>query len=99
MSTRIINWLHGLLYENNTPSLTRFLSCIGYAAFIIGSFYMLINNINWGSYDVFAAYTGGVGFGLQLGNKFINSKYNSIAGGYETIEQEKKTVDPNIGKK
>lgn len=83
---------YDLLYENGQVSLTRFLSCVGYLAFIGGSFYMLSNNINWDSYDVFAAYTGGCALGLQFGNKFINSKYNSAPGSY-------KQNDPNVGSK
>ena len=54
--------------------------------FAIGSFYLLINNINWAGYDVFAGYTGGGGVALQFGNKFINSKYNSAPGSYAPNE-------------
>lgn len=73
-----------LFYENNILSLTRMIAFGGYFLFAIGSFYLLVNNINWTGYDIFAAYTGGGGVALQFGNKFVNSKYNSAPGSYET---------------
>lgn len=75
-----------LFYENNTLSLTRMIAFGGYFLFAIGSFYLLVNNINWQGYDIFAGYTGGGGVALQFGNKFINSKYNSAPGSYEANE-------------
>lgn len=82
MKRHIESILDQLLYENGELSLTRCLSCLGYIVFIIGSAYLLLNHLEWGSYDVFAAYTGGAGLGLQFGNKFINSKYNSPIGSF-----------------
>ena len=79
MKRHIESILDQLLYENGELSLTRCLSCLGYIVFIIGSAYLLLNHLEWGSYDVFAAYTG---LGLQFGNKFINSKYNSPIGSF-----------------
>lgn len=78
--------LNELFYENNSLSLTRLIAFGGYLLFAIGSFYLLINNINWAGYDVFAGYTGGGGVALQFGNKFINSKYNSAPGSYAPNE-------------
>ena len=72
-----------LFYENNKPSLTLLLAFIGYVVFTIGSLYLLIKNIDWAGYTIFASYTGGGAAALQFGNKFINSRYNSIAGGYD----------------
>lgn len=82
MKSNIYSILDQLLYENGELSLTRCLSCLGYIVFIIGSAYLLLNHLDWRSYDVFAAYTGGAGLGLQFGNKFINSKYNSPIGSF-----------------
>lgn len=75
--------LKDLFYENDTLSLTRVLAFGGFASFIGGSVYLMVNNITWPDYTVFASYTGGAGLALQFGNKFINSKYNSLPGSYE----------------
>jgi hypothetical protein len=96
-----------LFYEDNTFSLTRLIAFLGYLTFMIGSFYLLLNNIDWGGYPVFATYTGAVGAAVQTTNKYINSKYNSPVGSYgfdtnccNTNEQSNtKKQDPNIGTK
>lgn len=75
--------LKDLFYENDTLSLTRVIAFGGFATFVAGSLYLMINNVSWPDYAVFASYTGGIGSALQLGNKFINSKYNSAQGSYE----------------
>ena len=72
-----------LFYENNKPSMTLLLAFMGYLVFTIGSLYLLVKNIDWAGYTIFASYTGGGAAALQFGNKFINSRYNSIAGGYD----------------
>ena len=103
---------YDLFYENGQMSLTRILAAIGYLIFAIGSFYLMINNIRWDGYETFAIYTGGGGTALQFANKFINSKYNTASGSYETVDQERisKSIkqnpniaankdDPNIGTK
>lgn len=72
-----------LFYENNKLSMTLLLAFMGYFIFSIGSLYLLFKNIDWAGYVVFASYTGGGAAALQFGNKFINSRYNSIAGGYD----------------
>lgn len=83
-----------LFYENNKLSMTLLLAFMGYFIFSIGSLYLLFNNIDWAGYVVFASYTGGGGAVLQFGNKFINSRYNSIAGGYD--ERRIETEIPSI---
>lgn len=95
-----------LFYEDGTFSLTRLIAFLGYVTFMIGSLYLLLNNIDWGGYPVFATYTGAVGAAVQTTNKFINSKYNSPVGSYsdvsvQTTEQTntRKTFDPNTGTK
>ena len=95
-----------LFYECGIFSLTRLIAFLGYLTFIIGSLYLLVNNIDWGGYPVFATYTGAVGAAVQTTNKFINSKYNSPVGSYvdisdQTTEQTntRKTFDPNTGTK
>ena len=91
MFQRFLNYLDtlfkGMMFENDSLSLTRAISVTGYLAFILGSIYLMINNINWDGYATFAGYTGGGGAALQLGNKLVNSKYNSAVGSYETKEE------------
>lgn len=75
--------------EDGNLSLTRVLAFTGYLVFIIGSFYLMYENKHWEDYSVFASYTGGGGLALQFGNKFVNSKYNSIIGSTEPINLDK----------
>lgn len=72
-----------LLYENNELSLTRCITVVAWAAFLAVSFYLVYTAQSWGNYDTFAFLTGGGGATTQVVNKFINSKYNSIPGGYQ----------------
>lgn len=65
-------------------SMTKFLAFFGYFIFAIGSLYLLVNNICWDSYSIFASYTGGGGAVLQFADKFIDSKYNSIPGSFSS---------------
>ena len=95
-----------LFYESVTFSLTRLIAFLGYLTFIIGSLYLLVNNIDWGGNPVFATYTGAVGAAVQTTNKFLNSKYNSPVGSYVDLSDQinaqtntRKTFDPNTGTK
>lgn len=91
MFQKFLNYLDtlfkGMMFENDMLSLTRVLSVTGYLAFLLGSIYLMINNISWDGYATFAGYTGGGGAALQFGNKLVNSKYNSAVGSYETKEE------------
>ena len=69
-----------LLHEQGQLSLTRVLAATGFAAFLVGSFVLLIKGTRWDNYETFATWTGGGGAATQLANKFINSKYNSNPG-------------------
>lgn len=69
-----------MLYENDMPSLTRFISLIAFTAFLACSAYLMFKNQTWQHYDTFAYITGGGGTTAQLFNKFFNSKYNSNPG-------------------
>ena len=75
--------LYEMFYEDDYLSLTRVLAFFGYLLFALGSIYLLIFNIDWQGYSTFSSYTGGGGAALQFVNKFINSKYNTIPGGYD----------------
>lgn len=74
------NFFKCMLYENDLPSLTRFLSLIAFSAFLLCSAYLMIKGQTWQHYDTFAYITGGGGTTAQLVNKFVNSKYNSSQG-------------------
>lgn len=78
-----MKYLKMLLYENNELSLTRCITVIAWAAFLAVSFYLVYTAQSWGNYDTFAFLTGGGGATTQVVNKLINSKYNSVPGGYQ----------------
>ena len=79
----IVKYIKMLLYENNELSLTRCITVIAWVAFLAVSFYLVYTAQAWGNYDTFAFLTGGGGATTQVVNKFINSKYNSVPGGYQ----------------
>ena len=66
--------------EGGSYSLTRILAVVGFAAFLIGSGYLIATGKTWGNYETFATLTGGGGSAMQIANKLINSKYNSLPG-------------------
>lgn len=78
-----MKYIKMLLYENNELSLTRCITVVAWAAFLAVSFYLVYTAQAWGNYDTFAFLTGGGGATTQVVNKLINSKYNSIPGGYQ----------------
>lgn len=81
---RIREWARMLFYENGELSYTRLISAIFVLAFLGVSFYLVLAHQYWQNYDTFASLTGGGGGAMQLVNKFINSKYNSVQGGYDS---------------
>lgn len=81
---RVKTWLRMLFYENGELSYTRLISVIFVLAFLEVSFYLVLTHQYWQNYDTFASLTGGGGGATQLVNKFINSKYNSVQGGYDS---------------
>lgn len=68
-----------MLKENNQLSLTRVLPTIGYAVFILVSLFLALTGKEWGNYGEFALATGGAVV-VQLGNKWVNSRYNTPHG-------------------
>lgn len=68
-----------ILKEDGVYSLTLVLPTLGYITFIIVSLFLAITGKQWGNYSEFAAATGGAII-VQLGNKFINSRYNTPMG-------------------
>lgn len=68
-----------MLKEDGVYSLTRVLPTLGYIVFVIVSLFLAITGKQWGNYGEFAMATGGAII-VQLGNKYINSRYNTPAG-------------------
>lgn len=68
-----------LFKEGDCFSLTRILVTLGYVAFLGISLYLAFAGKVWGNYGEFAFATGGAVL-VQLGNKYINSKYNTPQG-------------------
>lgn len=77
--------MYDMFYENDTLSFTRVIAATGYIAFIVASFYLMVTGTTWNDYTIFAGYAGGGSAALQFGNKFVNSKYNSSIGSYQSI--------------
>ena len=77
---KFFNVFLSMIKENGGYSLNRFESAIGFMAFILGSGYLIYNNIEWGNYDTFAIVTGGASTATAISNKYINSKYNTKPG-------------------
>ena len=80
MISKIRVWLQMMLYENNKLSLTNFIIFVSFAAFIFVSIYLLIMQIQFEYYSEFSTLTAGGGMATKLGNKFINSNFNSPRG-------------------
>lgn len=68
-----------LLKEDGVLSLTRVLTTLGYVTFLILSIYLALTGKHWANYGEFALATGGAVI-VQLGNKYINSRYNTPMG-------------------
>lgn len=67
------------LKEGEVYSLTRLLLLLGYVTFLIVSVILAFMGKTWGNYGEFAIACGG-SILVQLGNKYINSKYNTPIG-------------------
>lgn len=68
-----------ILKEDGVYSLTRVLLAMGYMVFLFVSVYMILTGKTWEHYTEFTTATGSAAM-VQLGNKFINSKYNTPQG-------------------
>lgn len=78
-----------LFYEEETLSLTRVIGCGGYILFGIVSIYLIYTESHWGSYEIFSSWSAGTASALLFGNKFVDSKYNSKPGGFDTVDKDK----------
>lgn len=68
-----------MLQEDGVYSLTRVLPTLGYIIFIVVSICLALTGKDWRNYGEFAMATGGAVI-VQLGNKWINSRYNTPIG-------------------
>ena len=67
------------LKEGEVYSLTRLLLLLGYVTFLVASVILASTAKTWGNSGEFAIASGG-SILVQLGNKYINSKYNTPIG-------------------
>ena len=72
------SWLE-VFKEGGILSLTRILITLGYITFLVLSCVLALTGHFWGNYAEFAFATGGAVL-VQLGNKYINSRYNTPEG-------------------
>lgn len=68
-----------MLKEDGVFSLTRVLPAAGYLCFLVVSILMIATDRTWPHYGEFCAATGSAVM-VQLGNKYINSRYNTPQG-------------------
>lgn len=77
---------YDLFYENGTLSLSKLTACWGYFVYTWASIYLMITEQSWTHYTEFSTYMAGTSTLILTGNKFINSKYNSVQGGFGTSD-------------
>lgn len=75
--------LTDLFCESGEVSLTRVLTALYFVLFASVTIYLVLKAEIWSCYDVFATLAGGAGVAGQVGNKFINSKYNTAPGRFD----------------
>lgn len=83
MWQKIKDFLKGLLYENDEPSLTRFILLGAFIVFIIGTgvdIVLVLNGKVWANYVTFATVSGGGAVGGKIADKITNSLANSQHG-------------------
>jgi uncharacterized membrane protein len=72
---KIKNFLFGLLYEQNEPSLTRVIIALAFLIFVIGTIadvILALYNIRWQDYSTFATITGGGAITGKVGDKLVS---------------------------
>lgn len=82
----IKNFIYDLFYENGNASMTKVLACYGYFIFTIITLYLVLTDQTWAYYSEAGAYLAGSATALVAGNKFVDSKYNTIQGGFGTVD-------------
>lgn len=77
-------FLDDMFCENGVISLTRVLTALYFMLFAGVTIYLVLMDQVWSCYDVFATLAGGAGVAGQVTNKYINSRYNTMPGGFES---------------
>lgn len=77
-------FLNDMFCENGVISLTRVLTALYFVLFAGVTIYLVLMDQVWSCYDVFATLAGGAGVAGQVTNKYINSRYNTMPGGFES---------------
>lgn len=82
-------FLDDLFCEDGVVSLTRVLTALYFVLFAGVTIYLVLMDQVWSCYDVFATLAGGAGVAGQVSNKFINSKYNTAPGSFNSAPVSK----------
>ncbi len=88
MWAKVKNFLFGLLYEQNEPSLTRLIIASAFMLFILGTIVdiiLAIYGIRWPNYATFSTITGGGAMAGKVGDKMINTFTAQRYGGAPSI--------------
>lgn len=80
--------LTDMFCENGEVSLTRVLTALYFILFASVTVYLVLMAEMWSCYDVFATLAGGAGVAGQVGNKLINSKYNTMPGRFDSAPNQ-----------
>lgn len=88
---------YDLFYENGSLSLAKMTACWGYFVYTWTSIYLMVTGQTWGHYTEFSTYMAGTSTLILTGNKFINSKYNTVQGGFGTNDGTTDNGRPQIG--
>lgn len=80
MMWNLIQYIRELMCDNGQPAPNRFYPALAFFFFLAVSSYLAIKGQTWQHYETFSAITGGGALAYLLGNRLINSKYNSEVG-------------------
>lgn len=80
------NMMYDLFYENGNFSLSRLVAFMGYMVFIGITIYLAVTDSTWVHYTEASSYLAGTSTALLVGNKFIDGKYNTVHGGFGTVD-------------
>ena len=73
-------FISDLMYENGKLSPGKFYPGLAFLFYLAVSSCMAVRGQHWDHYETFSTVAGAGALAYLLGNKFINSKYNSEVG-------------------
>lgn len=88
MMKAIKEFMRGMFVENGSVSMTKVLTFSYFVLFAAVSVYLAVAGKTWSGYEVFAAFAGGAGVAGQVSNKYINSRYNTVPGGFDSAPKK-----------